>query len=95
MVTPGERIAEEEESENTDDADSVESYHSPASTGDVDISTGDDEASPPGCTIISPDYGPSILSSDSGISSPGPSIPSHLHTRSGKAKKTKKDTEVP
>ena len=37
MVIPGERKAEEGESEDTDDTDSVESYPEPASIGDIDI----------------------------------------------------------
>ena len=74
MVIPGERIAEEE-SEYTDDTDSVESHHDIASIGDIgessDIST------------------PGIPSSDFGISLPG-IAPSPAHTSPhGKAKRTK------
>ena len=39
MVIPAERIAEEGESEVTDDADSVESYPDIASIGDIDESS--------------------------------------------------------
>ena len=67
MVIPGERIAEVE-SEDTDDTDSVEPYPDIASIGDIVESS---DISSPG-----------ILSSDSGISSSGPSIPSSLHIRS-------------
>ena len=78
MVIPGEWIAEEE-SEDTHDTDSVESY--------PDIAY---------CILhigeLSDISSPGILSSDSGITSAGPTIPSSLHTRSyGKARKTKKD----
>ena len=79
MVIPGGRIAEVE-SEDTDDTDSVEPYPDIASIGDIGESS---DISSPG-----------ILSSDSGKSSSGPSIPSSLHTRSyGKSRKTKKDRE--
>ena len=81
MVIPGERVAEEGESEDADDTASVESYPDIASTEYSDLSIVDYN-SPPG-----------ILTSDSDILSPGtpgPSIPSPAHTRShGKAKKTK------
>ena len=88
MVILGERIAEEGESEYTDDTDSVESYPDIASIGDIDrtapcVLTTDSDISSPG--IVSP----GILSSDSGISPPG-MTPSPVHTRShGKARKTK------
>ena len=81
MVIPGERIEEEEEeeeSENTDDTDSVESYHDIASTGYSDLSTVDYNSLP------------GILTSDSDLLSPDPSIPSPVQSRScGKSKKTK------
>ena len=79
MVIPVERIAEEE-SEDTDDTGSVESYPDNASIGDIGVSS---DISSPG-----------ILSSESDISSPGASIPSPAHTLSyGKAKQAKKDRE--
>ena len=79
MVIPGERIAAEE-SEDTDDTYSVESYPDIAPIGDIGESS---DISSPG-----------ILSSDSAISSSGPRIPSSLHTRFyGRARKTKKDRE--
>ena len=79
MVISGERIAEVEP-EDTDDTDSMGPYPDIASIGDIGESS---DISSPG-----------ILSSDSGISSSGPSIPLSLHTRSyGKARKTKKDRE--
>ena len=63
----------------------MESYSEIASIGDIGESS--DISSP---SISSP----GILSSDSGISSSGPTVPSSLHTRSyGKARKTKKDRE--
>ena len=78
MVMPGERIAEVE-SEETDDTDIVEPYPDIASIGDIGESS---DISSPG-----------LLSSDSGISSSGPNMPSSLHTRSyEKARKTKKDS---
>ena len=90
MVIPGERIAKEEEYEDTEKTNSVESYHDNASIGDIDrtapgVLTSVSDISSPG--ILSP----GILSSDSGIASPGtPGMPSPVHTRShGKAKKTK------
>ena len=64
MVIPGERIADEGESEDTDSTDSVESYPDIASTGYSDISNVDYNSRPV------------ILTSDSDILSPGPSIPS-------------------
>ena len=71
LATPGERIAEEEISECTDDTDSVESYPDIVSTGDI------------GRTA----HG--IITSDSGMSSPG-MPPSPVHIRShGQSKKTK------
>ena len=51
MVIPGERIAEEEESEDTD-TDSVGSYFDSASPGDIGESTPD--ISSPGPRILSP-----------------------------------------
>ena len=84
MVIPGERITEEEESENTNDIDNMKSYPDIASIGDIErttpgVRTSDSDISSPG--ILSP----GILSSDSGISSPSP-----VHIRfHGKAKTTK------
>ena len=55
MVIAGERIAEEGESEDTDDTDGMESYPDIASTGYSDIST------------VGYNSPPGILTSDSDI----------------------------
>ena len=85
MFIPGERIAEEE-SEDTCDADSVESYPDIALIGDIGESS---DISSPDSSILSPDTAPPDTAP------PGPSMPaSPPHTRSyGKAKKKKKDKE--
>ena len=73
MVIPGKRI-EEEESGDTDDNDSVESYPDNASIGDIDRTA-------PGMRTYDSD-----ISSTSALGM----SPSHARTRShGKAKKTK------
>ena len=98
-VIPGERIAREDECEDTDDTGSVESYPGIALIGDIvrtgpGIQTSDSYISSPGPSIPSPAHtsfgrtAPGILTFDTDISSPGtPGIPSPAHTRShGKAK---------
>ena len=95
MVIPGERILEEE-SEDTDGTNNMESYPGIASIGDIDrtapgVLTFDSDIPSPG--ILS--HG--ILSSDSDILSPGtpgPSIPSPVHTRSYEKAKKMKDRET-
>ena len=54
MDIPGERIAAQEESENTDGTDSVEAYHDIASIGDIGESF---NITSPGSSILSPDSG--------------------------------------
>ena len=66
MVIPGERITEEEESEDTDDTDSVEPYPDLASPEYSDISTVDYNAPPPSIESPGPSIPPSPFHTRSG-----------------------------